>query len=941
MAEKKIIEIEVPIGDAIQTIDQLTNKINELKAAEGLEGKQRVQNELKIKEYTRQRRVLMNEVGNEIKSTQQAMGAYQKLQVEYSKAAQKAKDLAVSQKAGSKEAREAAAAANVLSERLKAADATVGQFNRNVGDYKNQLAGLTSQMGMMPGVLGSVSNSVGRLGAAFKALLLNPVILAISAIVGAGAAMVSLVKNSMEFERQLSKVKAVTGATTEQMEALKNKAKEVGRTTLKTATEVAQLEFELSKLGFTVPQILAMTSAITDLSIATDASMARTSEVLGSTMRSIGLTAADATHVADVMAKSFSSSALDMEKWAESFKYVGAVAKTTGTSLEETSAMLAVLANNGISGSNAGTALRMIMLKLGEQSGTLTEKITKLQKEGLGLADANDEVGQRAMTALLILAQQNKLLPELTESFKNSTGAVREMSKIMQDNLIGDITILKSAWDGLMKSIEDGNGILSRSARSLTQWLSKSVSNLTLLNLSDDEKAQKRLDIFTKQKVDKYEEYLKSVSPEKRVQEINKEINAEKELSKQYQSQIDNYKAQIVEGKYLSDSQIKRNKEIREEINILNLWKNVSNGYINSLGGMRAASTATTNVVTTNAKLTDEQLKKIEEERKKQEEAIKKINDLIEKTDADLYKNLLKKQDDYISEAIKKHETLLKLTTDIEKSIRVQLNQILQFEIDEDDAAIRRIVDNRRNYLSDKLDIARLSRQGEADAQLEIMRWQMQQELSVKDLTEQQKLAITKKYKLQEQKLNETIIMNNVSMLGSVLGDISGLLEEGSKEQKAISSAQVAVDTITAAFAAFKSGVASGLPTPFNFIAGGTLAAIASAKGAKAIKDIWAVDEKGTTTAPAISTTASVPDLTSKMSSPLNRGVSNVAAMGGANVITSAPSTGSTLLNYDAMANAMTSAMSKMPAPVVSVVELNKKSNNVKFIENISTYSRK
>jgi hypothetical protein len=94
------------------------------------------------------------------------------------------------------------------------------------------------------------------------------------------------------------------------------------------------------------------------------------------------------------------------------------------------------------------------------------------------------------------------------------------------------------------------------------------------------------------------------------------------------------------------------------------------------------------------------------------------------------------------------------------------------------------------------------------------------------------------------------------------------------------------------------------------------------------------------TSAPTQTATA-IPDLTLKMSSPLNIGVSGVAAMGGANVITSAPSTGSTLLNYDAMANAMTSAMSKMPAPVVSVVELNKKSNNVKLIENISTYSRK
>ena len=355
--------------------------------------------------------------------------------------------------------------------------------------------------------------------------------------------------------------------------------------------------------------------------------------------------------------------------------------------------------------------------------------------------------------------------------------------------------------------------------------------------------------------------------------------------------------------------------------------------------------------------LTDLQAAKYQEQQKYFDRTIKsasvaaQLQIEIDKDNEEANKKAFEQRKARLEEERKARENMIVELKGQVKTFNIEmdkLNAIVQQQIGKDFDNLKKqlnetipvLKQNFENYLSDKLDIARLSGQGEADAQLEIMRWQMQQELSVKDLTEQQKLAITEKYKLQEQKLNETIIMNNVSMLGSALGDISGLLEEGSKEQKAISSAQVAVDTITAAFAAFKSGVASGLPTPFNFIAGGTLAAIASAKGAKAIKDIWAVDEKGTTSAPTQTATA-IPDLTSKMSSPLNRGVSGVAAMGGANVITSAPSTGSTLLNYDAMANAMTSAMSKMPAPVVSVVELNKKSNNVKFIENISTYSRK
>lgn len=202
--EKKIIEIQVPLSDAIASISQLTAKIEELKKMEGLEAEAREQNNLAIKEYTRQRRVLINEAGKEIQGIQESMGSYQKLQTEYTKAALKAKNLAIEQGAGSVEAIKAADAANKMQEQLKEADAMVGQHHRNIGNYKDALEGL-------PGPIGNAVSSVKQLGVAFKALLANPVALVIAAIVGALALMYKAFTSTDEGATKLAGVMKALG----------------------------------------------------------------------------------------------------------------------------------------------------------------------------------------------------------------------------------------------------------------------------------------------------------------------------------------------------------------------------------------------------------------------------------------------------------------------------------------------------------------------------------------------------------------------------------------------------------------------------------------------------------------------------------------------------------------------------------------------------------
>jgi hypothetical protein len=171
------------------------------------------------------------------------------------------------------------------------------------------------------------------------------------------------------------------------------------------------------------------------------------------------------------MAASFTSSALNLERFAEAMKYVAPVAKASGITLEQTAAMMSKLADAGIHGSMAGTALRQIMLEMAKAGKTGMQGFNEMAKAGLSLADANDEVGQRAATALLILSENEKAVNNLTESYNNAEGAAKKMADTQMDNLSGAITILSSAWEGLVLKLTEGDGVLRKIVDGLASFL--------------------------------------------------------------------------------------------------------------------------------------------------------------------------------------------------------------------------------------------------------------------------------------------------------------------------------------------------------------------------------------------------------------------------------------------------------------------------------------
>lgn len=356
------------------------------------------------------------------------------------------------------------------------------QNNLELKEHKSQLmlgergiSGFGDKLNTMPGILGKVGSSITMVGQSMKVMLLNPVILVVAAIAAVGTAVVGLVKNGMEFNQEMTKVKAISGATKIEYDQLKESAIQLGRETQKTAIDVAKMQLELAKMGFTVPEILAAQRAIINMSVATGEDLTKTTEILSSTTKAFGLTASDTQRVADVMSATLNKSASGLSDFGEAMKYVAPLAKASGVSIEEASAMIGVLADNGIKGSQAGTSLRAMMIGMAKEGGTLTQKLNSLSESELGLKDASEEVVKTAATAFLVLQQNSDKLPQFTKDLQNSSGATDELARIMGDTLTGDVKKLGGAWDSFLLGIDDGEGVFTNMARWTIQALTETV----------------------------------------------------------------------------------------------------------------------------------------------------------------------------------------------------------------------------------------------------------------------------------------------------------------------------------------------------------------------------------------------------------------------------------------------------------------------------------
>ena len=295
----------------------------------------------------------------------------------------------------------------------------------------------------------------------------------------------SVISISQEFESSMAGVQAITRATGDDFERLRKNAISLGGATIFTANDVAQLQMQLGKLGFTVTEIINATEGILALAAATDEELARSAMVAGSTLRAFNLNAVETTPIVDVMAKSFTSSALDLERFTESMKFLGPVAKVAGFTMAETTAILGKLADKMIYGSLAGTSMRNIMLRFADESSKLSKAIgftvtnvaelavamDVLKSKGLDATMALELTDRRAVTTMLALADMSDTILEFYGNIIDSHDAATQMSEVRMDTFAGSVEKLEGAWESFVQTINKGNGVLRIFVDGLTYLL--------------------------------------------------------------------------------------------------------------------------------------------------------------------------------------------------------------------------------------------------------------------------------------------------------------------------------------------------------------------------------------------------------------------------------------------------------------------------------------
>lgn len=318
-----------------------------------------------------------------------------------------------------------------------------------------------------------------------------------------GGVGVAAVKTAADFDSAMSQVVAVSGATGKDFDALRNKAREMGAKTKFSATEAAEAMNYMAMAGWKTEDMLDGIEGVMNLAAASGEDLAATSDIVTDALTAFGLSAKDSGHFADILAAASSNANTNVSMMGETFKYCAPIAGALGFSAEDTAEAIGLMANAGIKSSQAGTALRTIMNNLagdvkisGKAIGDVTIATTNADSSMRDLSDiladcrsafgnltesekaqaAESLVGKNAMSGFLALMNAGEDdIAKLSSAIDNCDGSAEKMAMTMQDNLAGQLTILKSQLQELAISFGD---ILMPAIRSIVSKLQGFVDKL-------------------------------------------------------------------------------------------------------------------------------------------------------------------------------------------------------------------------------------------------------------------------------------------------------------------------------------------------------------------------------------------------------------------------------------------------------------------------------
>ncbi len=334
----------------------------------------------------------------------------------------------------------------------------------------------------------------------------------IATTLGAGATAAATVGSS--FEAAMSKVSAISGASGKDLQSLTDKAKEMGAKTKFSASESAEALQYMAMAGWDTTSMLNGIDGIMSLAAADGLDLATTSDIVTDAITAFGLKASDSTHFADVLAKASSSANTNVSMLGESFKYVAPLAGAMHYSVEDVSVALGLMANASVKGSMAGTSLKTALSNLASPTDAMAEVMKKYK---ISMTDANGETlplidvikelrekfgglseteqtaaastlfGKEAMSGMLaIVNASDKDFNTLVKNIDNADGSAQKMADTMQNNLQGQITILKSGLEGLgIEIYESMSEPLTDAAKEAQNYVSRLTEAFTEGGLSE------------------------------------------------------------------------------------------------------------------------------------------------------------------------------------------------------------------------------------------------------------------------------------------------------------------------------------------------------------------------------------------------------------------------------------------------------------------------
>ncbi|EFC5363627.1 phage tail tape measure protein [Escherichia coli] len=387
---------------------------------------------------------------------------------------------------------------------LTGSDNTIQQAIRRTEQYNNQLERERQALARVTRARERYSRAQETAGK-----LKTGGALAIGAATAGGYAAGRFLQPAIGFGKEMSRVQALTriDKNSPQFKALREQALKLGSETQFTASDAASGQSFLAMAGFTPQAIQAALPGVLNMALAGGVELGETADIGSNILTQFNLTADQMDRVGDTLTAAFTRTNTDLRALGETMKYTGPVAAKLGISLEEAAAMAGMLANNGLRGSDAGTAMRASLSRLASPPKAAADALKEL---GVSVADARgkmrpmedvlldlykatqkygqvDQVsffkgiaGEEAFVGLqtLVAAAGSGELQKLTRELQGARGEADRVAKVMADNLDGDLKNLDSAWEGLRIRISD---LVDGPLRSVTQWLTRVLEKITSL----------------------------------------------------------------------------------------------------------------------------------------------------------------------------------------------------------------------------------------------------------------------------------------------------------------------------------------------------------------------------------------------------------------------------------------------------------------------------